>query len=560
MEIFTELSIIILIATLFAMLMKFLKQPLIVGYILAGIIAGPYALNILRSTEQIELFSKIGITVLLFIVGLSLSPKVIKEVGKVSLVTGVGQVLFTSVIGFAIALVLGIDRIAAFYVAIALTFSSTIIILKHLSDRGDLNKLYGKISIGFLLVQDIIATIILLLISSFAANSSVNIYSLVGILLLKGLIVFITLYIVSVYVMPKVSKFLASSQELLFLFSITWGFGIAALFQALGFSVEIGALIAGVALSLTPFSYEIGSRMKPLRDFFIVLFFILLGSQLVIDNVGVLIIPAIVLSIFVLIGNPIIVVILMNLMGYKRRTGYMAGLTVAQISEFSLILAVLGFNLGHLSREILSLITLVGLITIAGSTYFILYADKIYPKIEKLLKLLELRKIGSGEVGGMSEKYEIILFGYDRVGQDFINAFKKIDRDYLIIDFNPESIEKLRELGIPSRFGDAQDPEFIKELSLDKVRLVVSTIPDFKTNILLTKKVKEENHRTIIIMIAQDIKEAEDLYENGATYVVMPHYLGARHVAKMIQRYGFDKSEFILEKERHIESLSKRKS
>ena len=559
MGIFSELAVIILIATLLAMLMRLLKQPLIVGYIIAGIIAGPNVFNILQSTEHIELFSKIGITVLLFIVGLNLSPKVIREVGKVSLVTGVGQVIFTSAVGLFIALMLGIDRIAAFYVAIALTFSSTIIILKLLSDRGDLNKLYGKISIGFLLVQDIIATIILLLVSSFAESSTSNIFILIGLLLLKGLIVFITLYIVSVYIMPKVSKFLASSQELLFLFSITWGFGIAALFQVLGFSVEIGALIAGVALSLTPFSYEIGSRMKPLRDFFIVLFFILLGSQMVIDNIGVLIIPAVILSIFVLIGNPIIVVILMNLLGYKRKTGYMAGLTVAQISEFSLILAALGFNLGHLNREILSLITLVGLITIAGSTYFILYADKIYPKVEKILKLLELRKKKSdGEKKG-EDNFEVLLFGFDRVGEDFIKSFKKIEKDYLVVDFNPESIEKLQEKGIPFRYGDAEDAEFLKELQLNKIKLSVSTIPDIKTNSLLTKKIKEENNRSIIIMFAHNIKEAEELYNYGATYVVMPHYIGASHAAKLIERIGLDKGEFLLEKEKHIDKLRKRK-
>lgn len=540
--------------------MRLLKQPLIIGYILAGIFAGPHILNILQSTEQIELFSRIGITVLLFIVGLSLSPKVIKEVGKVSLITGVGQVVFTSAIGFGIAIALGIDRVAAFYVAIALTFSSTIIILKLLSDRGDLNKLYGKISIGFLLVQDIIAAIVLLLISSFVAADGDSIPILIGTLLVKGTLILVALYIISIHVMPKLSRFLASSRELLFLFSIAWGFGIAALFQVLGLSVEIGALIAGVSLSLTPFSYEIGSRMKPLRDFFIVLFFVLLGSQMVIDNVGVLIIPAIVLSAFVLIGNPIIVIVIMNLLGYKRRTGYMAGLTVAQISEFSLILAALGFSLGHLSREILSLITLVGLITIAGSTYFILYADKLYPKVEKLLKLLEFRKTNNSRASGDEEDYEIILFGFDRVGHDFVKSFKKIDKRFLVVDFNPKTIEDLQKKEIPNRFGDAQDAEFLKELSLKKVKLIVSTIPDFKTNILLTKKVKEENSRAIIIMIGQNIKNTEELYENGATYVVMPHYLGAQHATRLIKRIGIDKREFLNEREKHIEKLMKIKA
>lgn len=559
MEIFTELAIVVSVATGIAFAMRALKQPLIVGYILAGILVGPYALNVLRSTHEIELFSKIGITVLLFIVGLNLSPKVIREVGKVSLVTGLGQVIFTSAIGFLIALILGIDRVAALYVSIALTFSSTIIILKLLSDRGDLDKLYGKISIGFLLVQDIVATLILLVVSSFSQTQGASVVNIVVILLAKSLMLGIGLYIISGHVMPRVSRLAATSPELLFLFSMTWGLGLSALFHVLGFSVEIGALIAGATLSLTPFAYEIGSRLKPLRDFFIVLFFVLLGSQMVLDNVGSLLLPALVLSLFVLIGNPVIVIILMNLLGYKRKTGFMAGLTVAQISEFSLILAALGFNMGHLSKEILSLITLVGLVTIAGSTYLILYADALYPRLENFLKLLELKKQKKKERGAENEQYEFVLFGYDRVGDDFVRSFQALQKPYLVIDFNPSSIERLQKEGVPFRYGDAEDVEFLQELDFSRVRMVVSTIPDFKTNVLMVKHVIDENAHAIVIVLSHDIAHAEALYDAGATYVIMPHYLGARYGSQMIMRLGLDKQEFNEERERHLKHLAKRK-
>lgn len=559
MEIFTELAIVVSVATGIAFAMRALKQPLIVGYILAGILVGPYALNVLRSTHEIELFSKIGITVLLFIVGLNLSPKVIREVGKVSLVTGLGQVIFTSAIGFLIALILRIDRVAALYVSIALTFSSTIIILKLLSDRGDLDKLYGKISIGFLLVQDIVATLILLVVSSFSQTQGASVVNIVVILLAKSLMLGIGLYIISGHIMPRVSRLAATSPELLFLFSMTWGLGLSALFHVLGFSVEIGALIAGATLSLTPFAYEIGSRLKPLRDFFIVLFFVLLGSQMVLDNVGSLLFPALVLSLFVLIGNPVIVIILMNLLGYKRKTGFMAGLTVAQISEFSLILAALGFNMGHLSKEILSLITLVGLVTIAGSTYLILYADALYPRLENFLKLLELKKQKKKERGAENEQYEFVLFGYDRVGDDFVRSFQALQKPYLVIDFNPSSIERLQKEGVPFRYGDAEDVEFLQELDFSRVRMVVSTIPDFKTNVLMVKHVIDENAHAIVIVLSHDIAHAEALYDAGATYVIMPHYLGARYGSQMIMRLGLDKQEFNEERERHLKHLAKRK-
>lgn len=555
MEIFVELSVIIVIAMLVSLLMRALKQPLIVGYIFTGVLVGPYFLNLIQNGDVIELFSKIGITILLFIVGLNLSPNVIREVGKVSFLTGIGQVLFTSIIGFLIASALGIDRIAAIYVAIALTFSSTIIILKLLSDKGDLNKLYGKIAIGFLLVQDIVATLILLFTSSFAGGEG-SVFIIALMTVIKGSLLIMAMVAISHYILPRISKFIAASQELLFLFSLSWGLGIATLFSLLGFSVEIGALVAGVALSMTPYAIEVASRMRPLRDFFILLFFILLGSQMVFENIFALIVPAILLSLFVLIGNPIIVVILMNLLGYSKRTSYQAGLTVAQISEFSLILATLGFEFGHLSREILSLITFVGLITIAGSTYLILYSDEIYPHVEKFLSFLEIYK--NGNKRNKNTSYNSILFGYQRVGQDFIEAFNRLDLNYIVIDFNPESIKKLEEEEIPHKYGDAKDPEFLSELDFKNLRYMVSTIPEFETNLMLVRRIHAKNKRAIMILISHDREEAMALYAEGASYVIMPHYLGAQYAVRLIGRAGLDRREYELHREKHLAHLEKR--
>lgn len=556
MNVFLELTIIVCIATLLGILMRLLKQPLAVGYIATGILAGQYFFNVLHATEYIEIFSKIGITILLFIVGLNMSPKVMKEIGKVSVIVGIGQVLLTSLVGFFIALLLGIERIAALYIAISLTFSSTIIILKLLSDKGDLQKLYGKIAIGFLLVQDIIATFVLLAISSFSTETKTDLTYAALLLTLKGLIIFTTLYLFN-EIIPRISTFIAKSQELLFLFSLAWGLSIASLFYLLGLSVEIGALIAGVTLSVTPFAYEIGSRLRPLRDFFIVLFFVLLGSQVVFTNIASLAVPIIVLTVFVLIGNPVIMIIIMNLLGYRRRTTFLTGMTIGQVSEFSLILASLAFNLGHISSEILSLITLVAIITIVGSSYLIIYSDTVYQYTEDILKYLELKR-NKTESRNQNEIYEMLLFGYDRVGIDFVNAFKKLEKSFLVIDFNPASIERMREEQIPCRFGDAEDSEFLHELTLSQVKLAVSTIPDLKTNILLTQKIKQANNKSIVIIICHDLQQAKKLYDAGATYVVVPHYLGARYASNMITRLGFDHTAFKEEREKHLEQLLNR--
>ncbi|MBU2577090.1 MAG: cation:proton antiporter [Nanoarchaeota archaeon] len=555
MEVFIELSIIIGITVLIAGIIRLLKQPLIIGYILAGIIVSPYFLNVVKSTETISIFAQIGVTLLLFIVGLSLSPKVIKEVGKVSLITGLGQIIFTSLFGFLISRILGFSVIVSIYIAIALTFSSTIIIMKLLSDKKDLEKLYGKISIGFLLVQDIFVIILLMVISSFSGNLGIDSLSfgkiLGGILLIGGFV------LVSIYVLPSLSKFFAKSQEFLFLFSIGWGLGLAALFYYMGFSMEIGALIAGISLSMSPFHYEISSKMKPLRDFFIILFFILLGSQMVFGNMGDLIIPAIIFSLFILIGNPLIVMILMGFLGYRKKVGFQAGFTVAQISEFSLILIVLGVSVGHLTGEILSLVTIVGLITISGSTYLIMYSESIYPYFSKYLSIFERKKLIEKEKD--SEDCNVVLFGYNRIGYDILHSFKKLKEDFLVIDYNPETILELSKQNIKCKYGDVDDDEFLNELNLVKTKMVVSTIPEFETNLLLVDKIRQINKKAIIITTSHNIEEANELYSMGATYVIMPHFLGGSQASKMIDEYKFDVNKFLREKKKHIKYLKNKK-
>jgi Kef-type K+ transport system membrane component KefB len=556
MEMVTEIALLLALATGVSLIMRLLRQPMIVGYILTGIIAGPQVLNVIHNQEALELFSQIGIIFLLFIVGLNLNPKIISEVGKVSLVTGIGQIIFTSLIGFILALLLGIERIAALYVAIALTFSSTIIILKLISDKNDLEKLYAKIAIGFLLVQDIAATLILIAVGIISQSGGSGIGNALILTLIKGIWVIVILLAISHWVLPRLTRRLAESQEMLFLFSASWALGLAALFAVLGFSVEIGALVAGVSLAATAYAGEMASRLKPLRDIFILIFFILLGSHMVLSDMSNLIIPALILSLFVLIGNPIIVVILMNILGYSRKTGFLAGLTVAQISEFSLILAALGFQVGHVPAPVLSLITLVGLITIAGSTYLILYAEQIYPFLSKWLHFLEIIKTTPNESERQAAQAKIILFGYDRVGADFVKTFQALKKPFLVIDFNPASISRLETAGIPCFYGDASDPDFLAELPIEHIELCVSTIPEISTNLAIQRRLNQLNTHAITVLLAHTTTQAKALYDAGASYVLLPHYLGAQYAAKLIYRYGLKKTPYKEAREKHLHSFA----
>src|SRR3989339_1126761 len=390
LSVFVEVSIIIIIATVISAIAKLLKQPMIIGYIIAGIIVSPFFLSIEKTTTTVTAFSQLGIVLLLFIVGLNLNPLSVRKVGFVSLVAGIGQVFFTALLGFIISMLLGFSTITSLYISVALAFSSTIIVTKLLSDKGDLETLYGRISIGILLVQDLIAIFLLILLPSFSSAS--GFLDLAVGLLGKGVGLLSLLFVVSYYILPKIDKFVARSQEFLFLFSISWCLAWASFFQILGFSIEIGALLSGIALSISPYRYEIGSKVRPLRDFFIVLFFILLGTQLHFGSIGNYT-SVIILSLFVLIGNPLVIMVLMGMLGYTKRNGFLTGAALAQISEFSLILIVLGVNSGYIPAEVVSIVTLIGLITIAGSTYLILYSGKIYPAISKYLSIFERKGI-----------------------------------------------------------------------------------------------------------------------------------------------------------------------
>ncbi|PIR62068.1 MAG: sodium:proton exchanger [Candidatus Pacebacteria bacterium CG10_big_fil_rev_8_21_14_0_10_44_11] len=543
MTLFVELTLVLLIVAVASSLMKLLKQPLIVGYILAGVIVGPVGFNVVQAKDTLELFSKIGIAILLFIVGLHLSPKVIKEVGAVSMITGISQVLFTSVVGFLIALALGLTTTAAWYVAIALTFSSTIVVLKLISDKGRTHSLYGKIAIGFLLVQDVIASVILIGISAFSNPSHNDLIPLISLLVLKTLGLMVVLFITYQWLLPKLSFLIGKSQELLFVFSLAWGLGLAALFQWLGLSIEIGALVAGVAMSTTTYAEEIAAKLRPLRDFFIILFFVVLGSSMTFSSLSHLLLPVLVLSSFVLVGNPVIMIVIMNLLGFHKRTSFMTGLSIAQISEFSLILASLGLQLGHLSPDVVTIITLVGLVTIAGSTYLILYSEKLYPKLEKLLSLLELRKNGS-DPKMSKEHIEIFLFGCDRTSDHFLKLGKRYGYELGIVDFNPAMQERYEKEKVRFFYGDVGNKEFLLELPLDHAKLVISSIPTQADNILLCQHLKEVRPTCSVLIFAQTRDEAEELYTAGASYVILPHEHAAASIVRHIGRSGLSNAGF----------------
>jgi len=502
-----------------------LRQPVLIAYIVVGIVVGPAVLGIVHAHEQIELLAQIGVSVLLFVVGLKLDLKHIRHIGPVAVATGLGQLAFTIFFGFLIITVLGKSLMEAVYVAVALTFSSTIIIVKLLSDKREIDSLHGRIAVGFLIVQDL-AVVVAMMVMSTLRTGDLGWFDLMTSLSMRLLIAGVAMFILMRYVLPKLVAKMASSMELLLIFAIAWGMSLAALGEWAGFSKEAGAFLAGFSLASTDFRDAINARLTAIRDFLLLFFFIELGSKLDFSTLGDEITPAIILSLFVLIGNPLIVMAIMGFMGYRKRTGFLAGLTVAQISEFSIVFVAMGITLGHIGVEALGLTTLVGVVTIAASTYMILYSHKLFTLLEPLLGIFE-RKVTFREMTGEAPheihfKPDVIVFGLGRYGGRLASGLSQADIKVLGVDFDPEAIRKFKRDGFEVRFGDGIETALLESLPLKDTRWIVSTIPDLTSNQLLLEGLRSFGFKGELAVVAREDSIGVALKAMGVPNVLYP--------------------------------------
>jgi len=557
MTTFTELTIIFSFAFLSALIFRILKQPLIISYIFSGIILSRLLINFKETDSLIQLFSELGIAFLLFIVGLELKLKTLREIGLASIIIGLLQEFLTVLAGFVILrYILDFSLVTSLYLSIALSFSSTIIVLKLITDKGDLEKLYGKLVVGFLLVQDLIAILILFSVPFFRSDfNTLSSYNFLKIPL--AILAIFIVPLISNKLLPKVEKFLEKSHEFLFLFSLFFALSISSLFKILGFGIEAGALVAGVSLSSLSSTYEIASRLRPLRDFFLIVFFILIGSNITLSEISQILYPSILLSLFVLVGNPLIMILMLNPLGYSTKTSFLLGLTSAQVSEFSFILINQGIKMGHLDNQIVSLMGLIGLTSIFCSTYLFYYAEKIYKLFYPLLKKLEKKKIISDEL--YLKTYDYFLFGCDRLGYSFLKFFENQKEKLLIIDYNPEVLENLKKNDFNVLYGDAEDVEFLSNINFTSAKIIISTVPDLETNLILAKEINKQNSNAVFIPVASNIEDALYLYSQNADFVILPHFLGGEYAVWLIKEKGFDKRNYLSLKEKELFHLKQRK-
>lgn len=535
-SIFFEISLVLIFGTLFGTFAKLLKQPMIPAYILAGVILGPSVLHIIREGELLEALSTFGIAFLLFLVGMELDIRKFFKTSKVAFVVGTAQMIFAAGIGYVIIRLLGFTSSAAIFLAVALAFSSTIVVLKLLGERKETDSLYGQIVIGIMLTQDFFAVTILILFTVFTGDATgteliANFFSTI----VKAVLMFTIALISSKYILNYAFKYFARSNELLVLGSICWCLVFAILSVSLGFSIEVGALLAGVSLSYLPYTLEISHRVKSIRDFFLPIFFAVLGGQLVFSGASQIFTTTAILSTLVVVVSPMIVLFALLWFGYRSRPSFKAAIAIGQISEFSFILVHLGFTAGIVEHDIVSLVALIGLVTMTLSSYMIEYADWLYQFFRPILKKFERSTV--------AERLELlpdelinhaVLFGYSTMGYKIREMFEKLQVDLVVIDHNPDIIQKLQLTKIPHFYGSISDDEVLEKAKVKNAQYIVSTIPYKEGTVRLLDYIKDHQIKSKVIVVAFSIDDAIEYYSKGADFVIHPTSISADFLKDVI--------------------------
>ncbi len=559
-NLFFELTLVLVLAGGCALAINYFKQPSIVAYIVAGLMLGPLGYWRLQQGETWHALSEIGITLVLFMVGLELDISELKKIGRKALVAGTAQVLITISFAFITTVAFGFSIIVAAYVALGLTLSSTIIVVKLLSEKKELQSLSGRLSLGILLIQDLVVLVVLMALSGSgeqSAAASAPIWEQIGLTLGKGILLAMLIAGISTYIFPRLLKVIGKSDELLLIFSLAWALGFATFVQLpmVGFSLEIGGFLAGLALSRSSVHHEISARIRSLRDFFTMIFFIVLGSQLRFDGLTSLLLPAVLLSLFVIVGKPLITLVILSKLGYKSRTAFLTGITMGQVSEFSLILMALAAKLGHVSEATITLLTLVAIITIATSSFSIVRAEYIYNWFAEALDWFDTKN-------GSAEKFQhesdlrnhVVLLGTHRTGGELAESFIKHRQKFIIVDFNPDVAEHYSRLGVPVICGDASDP-YIQELAgFAHAKLIVSTLPNLSDNLSVVETIRNKKLKAKLIIMAQTAPDAKILYKHNVDYVLLPHYINGLHLARIL-KHPHPHSHLVSLRKQHLKAL-----
>lgn len=548
----SQFALVLVLATILGIVMHYLRQPLVAAYILTGIFISFLPMASAASRGPLEFLPTIGIAFLLFLIGIELDFRELKAIGKPIVLASLTQMAVTTTLVTAFINYLGFPVHQALLIGLALSFSSTIVIIKLLIDKQEVSTLHGRVAIGILLIEDLVAVLALMSISIITSVDGLHSAAPFIILAVKGVVFLAIVVLLTKFVIGRLFTILAASHELLFFSSISWCFLFIAIATSLGFSMEIGAFLGGVSLATSPFRFQIAGRLKPLRDFFIAIFFIELGLQIVLpdvlSNIGLIGLFAVV----ALLVKPIELMAILSLLGFRRFTTYHTATALSQISEFSVILFLTAQRSGLLPGQLVSVMASATIVTIFISSIVVNQNQRFYKSLGWLVQLLErdtaikakLLKPGS---------HDVILIGAHRSGEQVLTFLKKKSpQSLLVVDYNPEVVRKLKKERIAVLFGDIADPDILHEIRLQEAKVIISTVRVLKDNLALLEAAQHEGAKSISIIAAQDREEAKLLYQHGAHMVVIPQYLEGEEIVDSLEKHWADQSYYQKEKEKFM--------
>lgn len=525
-------------AALFALAAHGARLPAIVAYLVAGLFLGPMT-GMVELSEGLALISEAGIVLLLFLVGLELSFEKIRNLGRVALLAGAGQVALTALGGFVISLTLGFTAIESAVLAAVLTFSSTVVVVKLLEQKKEFDSLYGRIALGILLIQDLAVIALLTFLSGWAPDEAAGLGAVAGNLFkaFGGMaLLLICALLAARHGLPRLFAWAAGSPETLFIWSLCWCFLVVLAAHVLHLSHESGAFLAGVSLAQLPYSHDLRRRVHPLMNFFIAVFFVSLGVKMNLDRLNEILLPAIVLSIFALFIKPTITAFILARLKFGERTAFHSGNVLAQISEFSFILAAMCVAAKLIDEQLESLIGLVGLITISVSSCLIVYNHEWHRRMQKwgLLRLLRASQTEEETACPVSAQNHVIIVGANTLGRNIAQTLHDAGQSVLTLDTDPG---KLRGLPGATKMGDAQNLSFLEEAGLPRAKLLVSCLHIEDINNLLAYRCRTMKIPCSIHAI--DLSMVDSLLEMDPTYLMLPKVDGIKLQTRKLKELGF---------------------
>jgi Kef-type K+ transport system membrane component KefB len=540
-DILTQIALAIVTATVFAFVAKMTRQPLILGYIAAGVVIGPTAGLGWIVTHDIEPIAELGLILLLFMIGLEIDLKKLRTAGARLVTAGVTQFLICVALGLAVAPLAGLSTghgaFANVYFAVAMALSSTMIVVKLLYDKSELDTVPGRITLGILVFQDLWAILLLVLQPDLQNPAPLGLFASLA----KGVAIVVFAMSVGRWILPVLFRSIAKLPELMILGALGWCFLVTLLAGRLGLSKEMGALIAGVALSTFPYNLNVIAKVISLRDFFITLFFVTLGAQIPRPSRDVLAAAALA-STFLVLSRVISITPVLYLLKSGTRVSLIPAINLAQVSEFSLVICTLGVGLGHIDAHVLSIVVLTLVITAVAGTYAILYNYEIYSLLEPVLRWLGLRDVAETPAETPAPGRPIVFLGFFRNASSLLHELLALEpalaERISVVDFNPEVKRELDRRGILAIYGDISHADTLHHANIHDARVLVSTIPDSilrgTTNAQLIRLGARLAPRARTIVTAETFTAIGSLYAEGAAFVYSPRLMNARDLAQIV--------------------------